>query len=38
MDLLVRSPQKIRQRLAWGDCFIQEVLEKGKVLYESSHS
>jgi predicted nucleotidyltransferase len=35
MDLLVRSPQKIRQRLAWGDGFIQEVLEKGTVLYEA---
>jgi uncharacterized protein len=34
MDLLVRSPQKIRQRLAWGDCFVQEVLDKGEVLYE----
>ncbi len=37
-DLLVRSPQKIRQRLAWGDCFIQEVLGKGKILYEADHS
>ena len=37
MDLLVRSPQKIRQRLAWGDCFFEEILEKGKVLYEASH-
>mgnify|MGYP001176763456 CR=1 FL=1 len=37
-DLLVRSPQKIRQRLAWGDCFIQEILEKGKVLYETHHA
>ncbi len=37
MDLLVRSPQKIRQRLAWGDCFIQEILEKGTVLYEAAH-
>ena len=36
-DLLVRSPQKIRQRLAWGDCFIQEVLSKGKILYEVDH-
>jgi len=37
MDLLVRSPRKIRQRLAWGDCFIQEIIEKGKVLYEAHH-
>ena len=38
MDLMVRSPQRIRQRLAWGDCFIQEIMEKGAVLYEASHS
>jgi predicted nucleotidyltransferase len=38
MDLLVRSPQKIRQRLAWGDCFVQEVLDRGEVLYEGSRS
>lgn len=37
MDLLVRSPQKIRQRLAWGDCFIEEILQKGEVLYEAHH-
>lgn len=35
MDLLVRSPEKIRQRLAWGDFFIEEILDKGKVLYQS---
>ena len=34
LDLLVRSPAEVRQRLQWGDCFIQEVLSKGKVLYE----
>jgi hypothetical protein len=37
MDLMVRTPQKIRQRLAWGDCFIEEILEKGKVLYETPY-
>ena len=37
MDLMVRTPQKIRQRLAWGDCFIAEIMEKGKVLYETSY-
>jgi len=37
-DLLVRSPTKIRQRLAWGDCFIKEVINKGKVLYEADHT
>jgi predicted nucleotidyltransferase len=38
LDLLVRTPQTIAQRLAWGDCFIQEILAKGKVLYEAHHS
>jgi predicted nucleotidyltransferase len=37
MDLLVRSPRKIRQRLAMGDFFIRQILEKGEVLYEAPH-
>jgi predicted nucleotidyltransferase len=37
MDLLVRSPAKIRQRLAWGDFFIKEILTKGQVLYEAAN-
>ena len=38
LDLLARTPQTIAQRLAWGDSFIQEILAKGKVLYEAHHS
>jgi uncharacterized protein len=38
LDLLVRTPAEIRQRLDWGDCFLQEVFSKGKVLYEAAHS
>ena len=38
LDLLVRSKQEVSQRLDWGDCFVQEVLSKGKVLYEADHS
>jgi predicted nucleotidyltransferase len=34
MDILVRTPQEIQQRLEMGDYFIQEILERGKVLYE----
>jgi len=34
-DLLVRTPAEVRRRLAWNDFFLKEVLEKGKVLYES---
>ncbi len=35
IDLLVRTPQQIAQRLELGDCFYQEILDKGKVLYEA---
>ena len=36
IDLLVRSPEEVRQRLAWNDFFLREVTEKGEVLYESA--
>ena len=35
VDLLVRSPEQIHKRLEYGDCFLKEITEKGKVLYES---
>ena len=35
IDLLVRSPKEIEERLAWNDFFVREITEKGKVLYES---
>jgi len=38
LDLLVRSPAKVRERLRLGDWFIEDILEKGKVLYETAHS
>lgn len=38
LDLLVRTPEKIRSRLAGGDCFIADILERGKVLYEATHA
>ena len=38
VDLLVRTPEHLRQRLAWNDFFLQEVVEKGRVLYEAPHS
>jgi uncharacterized protein len=37
VDLLVRTPEKIRERLALGDPFIRSILEKGKVLYETNY-
>lgn len=38
LDIIVRSPAEIRKRLAMGDGFIREVLEKGKVLHEGRDS
>src|SRR5438309_1194354 len=36
LDLIVRTPEFIAQRLEWGDCFTQEILSKGKVLYDAA--
>jgi len=35
MDLLVRTPQKVRERIEMGDTFMREILDHGKVLYEA---
>ena len=35
LDILVRTPEKVRQRLAMGDTFMRDILQKGKVLYEA---
>lgn len=35
MDIIVYSPARIEQRLAWGDSFLSEIIERGIVLYES---
>ena len=37
VDLLVRTPEKIHERLALGDPFIRSILDKGKVLYEANY-
>ena len=37
VDLLVRTPERLQQRLAWNDFFLQEVMEKGQILYEAPH-
>lgn len=36
VDILVKTPQEIEQALASGDFFIQEIMARGKVLYERS--
>ena len=37
VDLLVRRPEDVERRLALGDFFLREVIEKGRILYESAH-
>jgi len=38
LDLMVRSPERIRERLADGDRFVREILERGSPLYESGNA
>jgi predicted nucleotidyltransferase len=35
LDLLVRTPQQVSERLAMGDTFMRDILERGKVVYEA---
>jgi hypothetical protein len=30
--------QEVEQRLAWNDFFMQEIIKKGKVIYESANN
>ena len=34
LDLIVKTKQEVERRLAMGDYFIEDILKKGKVLYE----
>lgn len=36
MDILVRTPEEVEERLHLGDPFLRRILEKGQVLYERS--
>jgi len=38
MDVIVRSPQQIAQRLALGDGFITGILLHGQTMYEAKHA
>jgi predicted nucleotidyltransferase len=38
LDLLVRTPEKLAQRLEWNDWFLKEVVEKGIVLYDAARA
>jgi uncharacterized protein len=37
LDLIVRTPRVLSWRLREGDSFLQEVMSKGRVLYEKAH-
>ena len=38
LDLLVRTPGLLRQRLEMGDFFMKEIVDEGKMLYEAPDS
>lgn len=35
VDLIVRTPEAVRQRIKMGDVFLRDILKCGKVLYEA---
>jgi predicted nucleotidyltransferase len=38
VDLIVRTPEQVAERLATGDGFMREIFEGGQVLYEAEHA
>lgn len=38
LDIIVRTPDSMRWRLAEGESFLSEITRKGKILYEKDHS
>lgn len=38
VDIVVRSADELRSRIALGDHFLREATEEGRVLYESAHA
>lgn len=37
LDLVVRTTEQVNERLAIGDQFMREILERGKVIYETAN-
>lgn len=37
LDIIVCTPEQVKERLRQGDCFLHEVLSKGVTLYEAAH-
>jgi uncharacterized protein len=38
LDLIARTPEQIQQRLDMGDFFIQDIITKGRILYEANYA
>jgi predicted nucleotidyltransferase len=38
LDLVVRTSQQVQERIQIGDTFMQEIIERGRVMYETDHS
>ena len=38
VDLLVRTPEQVEERIANNDLFLREIVSKGRKLYESNHA
>lgn len=38
VELLVRTPDELQQRLAWNDFFLRDVMDQGKTLYAADHN
>ncbi|MBI4747837.1 MAG: nucleotidyltransferase domain-containing protein [Acidobacteria bacterium] len=38
MDVIVRTPQQVQERLAIGDPFMQEIVQRGQIMYETNHA
>jgi len=37
LDLIVRTPQNLAERINLGDSFLQEIMREGKIVYETAH-
>ena len=37
VDLLVRRPEQVQERLVMGDDFMRSIMEEGQVLYEADY-
>lgn len=38
LDLIVRTPTNLERRIALGDWFLREIVERGQVMYERTHA